>query len=680
MRINTNIASMTAQANNAQVNKNLNNSLEKLSSGLRINKAADDASGMAIADKLRTQASSLGQGISNANSGSSMIQIADKAMGEVSNILDIVKTKLIQASTSTTSEEGKEAIRKDIVKLLDQLDSISETTTYNGVNLLNEKNKEFSFQIGEYADSKVSMITEYAVNTAGLGSTSDIPVDADATLNYGATGSVAIKENDTTLTVQNSTTQSVDRAIIVGSQPDVKLTAASDSTFTISATGVESFVMNTSAAVLGAAEVTLETSDQETIDLFNAIAQDNPALTKNADGNYTLKNTAANESSIIDFGGSKVDFTDLKVSGMSIVTGGTAQEAISIETDDEVSVTKIGGAGNLSVDAATQTTANTATSALTASLSGNGSTNPDGIVYGTTAGHGVILDSGTATVQVDQSLAGVSDATIGVNTILETSSNDEGSFVVTATEVEMITMSMTAGTGSVVLTTDDIDTMIKLSELAQYDENLTKIQDGMYSFTATAANTDAVLEFGTDKIDISNLTFSNVQNGTAAGLSEVIYIQTDMPVSVTKNGEKDAQDISLAAFSGAGATAIAERMVGVRTDTSTTDGSLAGLKGLSENELTAETALSYMDNVDEAINQINNVRSDFGSTQIQLEAAVRNMLVTQVNIKAAESVIRDVDYAAESANFNKQNIISQAGTYALSQANNVQQNVMKLLQ
>ena len=103
-------------------------------------------------------------------------------------------------------------------------------------------------------------------------------------------------------------------------------------------------------------------------------------------------------------------------------------------------------------------------------------------------------------------------------------------------------------------------------------------------------------------------------------------------------------------------------------------------KNLSENGLTSAVANSFMTTVDEALNQLNTVRSDFGSTQNQLESSIRNMATTHTNIKAAESVIRDVDYAAESANFNKQNIIAQAGTYAISQANNVQQNVLKLLQ
>jgi len=96
--------------------------------------------------------------------------------------------------------------------------------------------------------------------------------------------------------------------------------------------------------------------------------------------------------------------------------------------------------------------------------------------------------------------------------------------------------------------------------------------------------------------------------------------------------------------------------------------------------LNATQASAMLDDLDAALNTLNGWRADFGSTQNQLESATRNMMTQQTNIKAAESVIRDVDYAQESANFNKQNIISQAGTYAMSQANSVQQNVLRLLQ
>ena len=173
MRINTNVASLTALESNTQINKNLTNSLEKLSSGLRINKASDDASGLAIADKLRTQASSIGQAISNGNSAVSLIQIADKAMGEQSNILDIIKQKLIQGATATTSVEGRTSIGKDISKLLTQLNEIANQTNYNGISLLQGASagattSTLTFQMGEKSGNVAELTAAVQSNTTGL--------------------------------------------------------------------------------------------------------------------------------------------------------------------------------------------------------------------------------------------------------------------------------------------------------------------------------------------------------------------------------------------------------------------------------------------------------------------------------------------------------------------------------
>src|SRR5574344_462399 len=136
MKINTNVSSLTAQEASTNTNNSISNSLEKLSTGLRINKAADDASGLAIADKLRTQVTSINQGVSNGNSAVALLQIADKSMAEQSNILDTIKAKLIQANTDTTSIAGRTAIAKDVTKLLQQLNNIGEQTNYNGTLLL----------------------------------------------------------------------------------------------------------------------------------------------------------------------------------------------------------------------------------------------------------------------------------------------------------------------------------------------------------------------------------------------------------------------------------------------------------------------------------------------------------------------------------------------------------------
>ena len=172
MRINTNVSSLTAQEAAQNTTKSITGSLEKLSTGLKINKASDDASGLAIADKLRTQATSINQGIANGNSAVALLQIADKSMGEQSNILDTVKAKLIQANTDTTSADGRESIRKDITKLLDQLNNIASQTNYNGTKLLEgsgaaSASAGLNFQIGEKATDVITN-TGIQSNTQGL--------------------------------------------------------------------------------------------------------------------------------------------------------------------------------------------------------------------------------------------------------------------------------------------------------------------------------------------------------------------------------------------------------------------------------------------------------------------------------------------------------------------------------
>ena len=187
MRINTNVSSLVAQEANANTSKNISSSLEKLSTGLRINKASDDASGLSIADKLRTQANGLNQAVSNGNSAVTLTQIADKAMAEQSNILDIVKQKLIQASTATTSAEGIEAIGKDVSKLLDQINNIASQTTYNGTNLLQgtasagsvTSATALTFQMGTLSSDTIATTSGTLANTAGLNGLSALKLSAE---------------------------------------------------------------------------------------------------------------------------------------------------------------------------------------------------------------------------------------------------------------------------------------------------------------------------------------------------------------------------------------------------------------------------------------------------------------------------------------------------------------------
>ncbi len=208
MKINTNVSSLTAQEANVNTNSQLASSLEKLSSGLKINKASDDASGLAIADKLRTQATSINQGVDNGNSAVALLQIADKSMAEQSNILDTIKAKLIQANTSTTSSDGRNAIADDISKLLDQLDNIAAQTNYNGTYLLQSSatstatSTALSFQVGEKSSDTITT-SSIQSNVTGLSlGTLRTSVDAGGiTTSLAASAQTTI---DTAITTLNS--------------------------------------------------------------------------------------------------------------------------------------------------------------------------------------------------------------------------------------------------------------------------------------------------------------------------------------------------------------------------------------------------------------------------------------------------------------------------------------------
>ena len=230
MKINTNVSSLTAQEAATNTNNSIKNSLEKLSTGLKINKASDDASGLAIADKLRTQVTSINQGVSNGNSAIALLQIADKSMAEQSKILDTVKSKLIQANTDTTSADGREAIRKDITKLLTQLDNIAVQTNYNGTSLLQASRTDtaaktaLSFQVGENSGDLISTSTVrsntsgYALGTLkalttggltkALASSNQALVDTAITTLNGYRGDIGSTQNQIESAVRNLMTQS----------------------------------------------------------------------------------------------------------------------------------------------------------------------------------------------------------------------------------------------------------------------------------------------------------------------------------------------------------------------------------------------------------------------------------------------------------------------------------------
>jgi len=165
LRINTNVGAMFAHRSMTNTDGALSRSLERLSSGLRINRAADDASGMAIADSLKAQGSGIGQAIRNANDGIAVIQMADGALEESTNILNRIRTLAVQSASDTQNSTSRAYIQNDVNALLGSLDDISTNTKFNGSSLLDGTFTGKKIHIGAYTNENVS------VSIAGASST-----------------------------------------------------------------------------------------------------------------------------------------------------------------------------------------------------------------------------------------------------------------------------------------------------------------------------------------------------------------------------------------------------------------------------------------------------------------------------------------------------------------------------
>jgi len=231
-RINTNIGAMNAHRNAVMNNIGLDRSLNSLSSGLRINRAADDAAGLAIADKLSAQSQGLGQAIRNANDGIGLIQTADGAMDEYTNILKRVRVLGTEAANDTQDTTSRGHIQKEVTALLQEASDIAATTKFNGVKLLDGSahSGNFVFHIGAYKDETqtVAIVTNTVTAIVG-GAVSTVKVDTRT--NAEST----IAKMDKALDAVNTK-----RAVLGAAQNKLESTVRNISTTQVNVTAAES--------------------------------------------------------------------------------------------------------------------------------------------------------------------------------------------------------------------------------------------------------------------------------------------------------------------------------------------------------------------------------------------------------------------------------------------------------
>ena len=536
-RINTNITAMNNHNNARKTDDRLNASLAHLSSGLRINKAADDASGMTIADSLRSQANSLGQAIANGNDAIGIVQTADGAMEEQLQIIDTIRTKAIQAAQDGQSTDSRKALQADISRLMEELDNIAKTTSFNGKQLLNGNFSNQNFQIGAYSNETVQ-ISIGATESSKIGHTR---FETSQAFVYSNSGTLSAK------------TVSIELSGIDGFPNGYKF---QDITGTELATNGFKAIVDRLNGVSDTTGVRAKVTNAIT---FSAVI---------ATG--TIKGLEINGAKIGDLAVTAGDQNAVLANAINAVKAQTGVEATV--TDGKLTLTARDGRA---INMKTNSTAGANVS-----------------VIGALAGKG--LSKGGLTYFGNLSLI-----------------REDARDIVISLKA---TAGQTAGT--------------KISASAFFS--------GASFSTAVAA-----------KANVATVTLNDLNTGilkgsvaAAMGYFHAGQFNIGKSYSTLTNGQ-------------------ANQLSGV-----TTYGGAQAMISVAES----------------AQKQLDRIRSDIGSVQNQIVATINNISTTRVNVKAAESQIRDVDFASEASNFNKYNLLAQSGSYALSQANTVQQNVMRLLQ
>ncbi len=670
-RINTNIAALNAHNNGVINNRELDKSLGRLSSGLRINSAADDASGMSIADSLRSQASSLSQAIRNANDAIGIIQTADKAMDEQLKILDTIKTKAIQAASATQTGASREAIQSDVDRLIEQLDNIAKTTSFNGQNLLNGTYTNKEFQIGAYSNQTVA---------ASIGNTQSV-----------ATGNLSIREDIAQL---GNTTSIVTAGNIGKGSIDITISAGAG-------IGVGDTIRIDGLGNYKIMAVLTGTTNATTAGMVVRLDRGLDAALTGAT-NISLVSTATENLSTVSTGGilsagnltlAVTDITGLAIGDEISFVNSAGQSMTRIIS--AISGTTTAGAGNIILVSGGIGTGVSGTGAILSAATFNYSMQMNsrasvGTAYSATdyvqySVEGVDL---TAVQMTDEDGNGVAGGGLGavadqINATTYQTGVKATAQVLVDSQISVQGMTLTSDVvinGEVVLAAGSI------IEIGDTTNVLVDAINGVTNKTGVSASLepDGSLTLKSDgrAMNLSGLSgVAGINDGIHAGTLEIIS-QTVGAVDITASHWQD-ESLTVAQNTASNMDAIEASFNVADIVRGRVDDNGDGLI-TNEDQIgllrTDKGAMLAMNIVEAAIVELDSVRADMGSVQNALVVTINNISVTSVNVKAAESQIRDVDFAAESANFSKHNILAQSGSYAMAQANAIQQNVLSLLQ
>ena len=330
--INTNVLSISAQRSVGQADSSLATSMQRLSSGLRINSAKDDAAGLAISDRMTSQIRGLGQAVRNANDGISMTQTAEGALQESTNIMQRMRELAVQSANDTNSAADRSNLQKEVGQLQSELNRIANTTSFNGKTLLDGSLSNAKFQVGHEADQTINVsvsdarATNMGSNRVSLGETQGTYLAAgDAADNTIAASTLEVAGSLGTATVAVSAKDSA-RDIVTSINQTSDTTGVDASAYTgsildnLSAVGavtMDVFGQNETEGVRVSAQIT-DTSDlTELAKAINDVSGKTGvrAVLSDDKGSVLMENNEGYDITLKNYGATTLDVTAAKAAG-----------------------------------------------------------------------------------------------------------------------------------------------------------------------------------------------------------------------------------------------------------------------------------------------------------------------------------------------------------------------------
>lgn len=695
--INTNVKALAAQGSLSNVNKALGTSMERLSTGLRINSAADDAAGLAITNRMTSQIRGYAVAIRNSNDGISMAQTAEGAMGQVNSMLQRMRELSVQAANGAMSDADRGNIQQEVSQLKMQIDDVAKKTNHNNINLLDGSAGKIVLQTGTNAGDTM---------TIGFGSvkTKDIGLGPRATLSSNAVTTTALATGDVLINgVEVGASLATDDKISTASQSGSAIAKAAAINRVSDLTGVKATVGTTTsygtAMALAATTSGTITINGVTTSGFNTSATDTQvtrAAVVTAINNISAQtgvravNTNDDNQGVVlvaDDGRNIVASLGTHIAAGVGITATTAVGDYSLSTDDGSAITvstKVGGllvnsglaAGTFQADTA-QTVTKVRTAAAAAAA-------PSASTTGLLNGNTLIVND----VQIDAAIT--SDDAASDTTAASSTKAASAIAIAAAINKKSAITGVTAKAESNVISGDTFTaaavTGIYLNGVtiaANFTANTTRAEvlEKINTYTGqtgvvASENGAGVKLTATDGRNISIATVAGAESALGLGTGTVGLTAATNAGAVTSYAKVSmASDKTFTVKSGSeGNTNFA--LLGFRRGTF---GGTEGQKVASVDVSTMQGATKAIDAIDGALDTVAAYQAKAGAYQNRLDAVVSNLTESTQNMSASRSRILDTDYATETTSMARSQIVAQAATAMLAQANQSAQSVLSLL-